>query len=106
METKTKSWCAANETTEGWIVRVGEAGKVKRYMLPAVMHFEDFFGQQPQPAYFYRVVDYRAPREGEHYVSGAIPTAYLAKGNGADKFIIAKKTHKAIRAMCWVRAPK
>ena len=28
--------------------------------------------------YFYRIEDKRPPKRGEHYLSGAIPAAYLA----------------------------
>jgi len=44
-----------------------------------------------QPAYFTSVREYREPKKGEFYLSGAIPKVYRAENHLSSKYHIMKK---------------
>lgn len=65
--------------------------KGKKWRVPEVVKFEG--GLQ---MYYYRPVDFRPPKRGEFYLSGAIPEAYRAPNDlSGDSFVIVEKTFKA-----------
>ena len=76
--------------------------KGKRYTLPDVIKFGDSSLISPQ--FFYEVIDFRAPKAGEWYISGAIPQAYQAPNDLGIEFLIAKKTQQAVQRTAWVPA--
>lgn len=45
---------------------------------------------------FYEKIDFRPPKKGEYYLSGAIIAAYMAPNDLLASYIIVRPTHKAI----------
>ena len=88
----------------GVTVTVKASGGTQRHKLPEVMWFETTDGFVPN---FFEVVGHWVPCKGDHYVSGAVPMAYLA---GVDfrletgVRIIVKALAKARQVKIWVRA--
>ena len=85
--------------------------KGKKWVLPIVIPFQE----DPRSIgtldilyepHFYEVIDYRPPKEGEHYISGAEPMAYRAPNDLSNPFLIARKTYKAVHKEVWVRDEK
>lgn len=68
----------------------------KRYKLPAVLKFGLDY-------HFYNVVDFRNPKKGEYYLSGAKIEAYEAPNDLGIEFLIAEKTFPAKQAHTWVK---
>lgn len=52
---------------------------------------------------FYRIVGHRQPREGEFYISGAIPEAYRARADYSSAYLIVEPTHYAKRVQRFER---
>ena len=46
---------------------------------------------------FFKVLGFRAPLEGDFYVSGAIPAAYSATADLSSAYWIVEPTHEALR---------
>ncbi len=78
----------------------------KRWKLPDVLNFE---GEFATPR-LYSISEYRPPRAGEWYVSGAIPQAHLAQEDyTADtSFLIAVPGPKAMKItkIVWIAINK
>lgn len=54
---------------------------------------------------FYEVLGFRPPKQGEYYVSGAIPAAYKAPNDLPTAYQIVRPTHLAARRPeGWVRS--
>lgn len=65
----------------------------KRPVLPQVLHFD----LGAPTACFFEIVEYRCPKKGEFYVSGAIPEAYRALNDFPSPYWIVRPTHRAER---------
>jgi hypothetical protein len=78
------------------IVRI----KGNKYNLPDIVQFGD--STLISPHYTYEVIDYREPREGEYYLSGAEPHAYQAPNNLSAPFLIVKQKEKMVLRQRWV----
>jgi len=88
-------------------VSVEHEGKRLTYALPATMPFIKHSEGMLAPRFFFDVVDYRAPKRGEFYVSGAVPEAYRAPSDGIrSMFLIVTPTDKAKQVTTWVREGK
>jgi hypothetical protein len=55
--------------------------------------------------YFYRKVDFRAPKKGEWYLSGAIVEAYQAPNDLTDEYQIVERAARALRRTIEYPAP-
>lgn len=67
--------------------------------LPETLHFEKL-GTAPDrvkggAVCFYRKIAVRSPKQGEYYVSGAIPQAYLAPRDLTSSYLIVVPTFHA-----------
>ncbi len=74
-------------------VRIGR----KTWSLPMVLWFPG------GGHYLYNVLDYRKPKAGEIFVSGANPTAYLADSNLTMTYLIVEKAGAAKARTMWLR---
>jgi len=74
----------------------------KRWMLPAALRFVESGSGLVAPHFFWRAIDYRCPRKGEFYVSGAEPAAWLALNDLRHPHLVVEKTTKARRVQVWV----
>lgn len=70
----------------------GKVRKVKvikhkghKWVVPERVIFEGNLSPYPIP---YSVIGYRKPKQGEYYLSGAIPTGYKANNDLPDKHLI------------------
>ena len=77
-----------------WVKVYAGDGKIKKYRLPDMLNFG---GTEALPEmYFFGVVDFRSPLEGEFFVSGAEPMAYKATSDCAfGKYLIVSKAARA-----------
>lgn len=62
----------------------------KRWTLPIRLGFEMVSGFYRSTAMPYTILGFRAPKQGEHYVSGAKPKAYKAPNDLTTEFLIVK----------------
>lgn len=72
----------------------------KRWKLPLVLRDHQSWGK----AHFYRVIDFRPPRKGEMYLSGAIVGWYKAPSDLSDSFLVVEFTERAKISERWVLA--
>jgi len=78
----------------------------KKWELPEVLCFHRYGGSYAIPSMmrFYEVNEFRCPKAGEWFISGAIPNAYYAQNDISSEYLIAIPTDKAKRVTKWVRA--
>jgi hypothetical protein len=73
----------------------------KKWTLPDVVEFEGRY-DVAYPKFTYEVVGYRKPLKGEHYLSGAIPKAYLAPNDLSTEYLVVRKKEKMVLRQVWV----
>ncbi len=73
----------------------------KKWDLPDVLRFSDPYFTR---GYFFYTVEYRCPRAGEWFLSGAIVEAYKTNSNLTTKYLVATPTDKAKKVTTWVKA--
>lgn len=76
----------------------------KKWILPEVVGFNPVSFISLGGFWYYDVVDFRPPKKGEYYLSGAIVEAYRAPNDLGDSFLVVKKTVKARQTSMWVPA--
>lgn len=67
------------------------------YRLPLILNFDNGNEHVRFNARFYRVVDFRPPKKGEWFLSGAKVEAYLAPNDLLGTYLIIIPTAKVIR---------
>lgn len=69
--------------------------KGKKWSLPRTVIFEGHKrpGMHTGARCWYKVIGFRPPRKGEHYLSGAIVKAYKASANISGSYLVVKATH-------------
>ncbi len=80
-------------------------------MLPEILRFENRKGSAGgsfgfgSKHFFYEAVDYRCPKKGEHYVSGAPghEYCYIAPNDLSSEYLILRKTDEAVKESKWQR---
>ncbi len=70
----------------------------KKWKLPEVVYFYT----TTNTPYFYNVVEFRCPKKGEYYLSGALVTGYLAPNDLSTEFLVVELTKKAVQQTIWV----
>lgn len=66
----------------------------KKWNLPDVVQFGNLMLISPH--YTYEVIDFRCPREGEYYLSGAVPQAYQAPNDLSHEYLIVKQKEEMV----------
>ena len=74
----------------------------KKWTLPSSVTFEHAFrifkdGNHMPKWFRYRVKGFRYPRKGEWYLSGAFPSAWLARNDLTTKYLVVEATHRPIK---------
>lgn len=70
----------------------------KTWVLPAVLQF----GLRHTERYTWKFVDFRCPKAGEWFVSGAIPMAYRAGFDmSTSPYLIVEKVHFVKKISAW-----
>lgn len=62
----------------------------KHFSAPSIVEFEGFEGSK----FSYRYDTLRCPKQGEYYLSGAIPKAYKAPNDLSTEYLIVKKEYE------------
>jgi hypothetical protein len=73
----------------------------KKWTLPDVVVFEGDFSLA-FPKFTFVVLGYRRPKKGEHYLSGAIPQAYIAPNDLSSEYLVVRKNEKLVLRQVWV----
>ena len=76
-------------------------GKQRKYVLPEVLYFNG------KPCFY--DIEFREVKQGEYFISGAIPTAYKAFSDtesGGRKILVAKPTYRARCMQVWGKGEK
>lgn len=69
---------------------------------PRVIRFVDLPGMDHGKMWSWELLDYRAPKKGEHYLSGAIVEAYTAKNDMQCEYFIVRKLIEHRPRQVWV----
>jgi len=75
--------------------------KGKKWKLPKVICAGH--GVMFQKHYFYEVVEYRRPKKGEWYLSGAIPKGYQAPNDLSQEYLVINLKEEAVQKTVWIR---
>lgn len=82
------------------IVRI----KGRKFVLPIVFSKYEYVNKRfSRVLLFWDAVDYRAPKKGEYFLSGAIPQPYKATNDMTQEYLVIKFTDKATPVTTYIK---
>jgi len=73
----------------------------KKWTLPDAVEFEGRY-DVAYPRFSFVVLGFRKPKKGEHYLSGAIPHAYIAPNDLSTEYLVVQRKEKLVLRQVWV----